>query len=86
MLPADKHLPSFLPALDTGTVGRLLAAALIPRHIGAGDLKVERFSCCARKRAVILYRAELYDSRSERSPHVAVMHEENASPEWLVCQ
>jgi hypothetical protein len=66
MLTADRDLPGFLPALDAVKVARLLEAKVIPRHMELRDLKVERFRYRASKRAIVLYYAELYGSRSGR--------------------
>jgi hypothetical protein len=63
MLTADKDLPGFLPALDTATVGRLLAAA-IPPHLKLRGLKFERFSYDPGEWAMIQYDADLDDPRS----------------------
>jgi hypothetical protein len=69
MFTADRTLPGLLLALDVGTVGRLLAAEVIPRHMELRSLKVERFRYDAWDPATIptiLYDAELYTTRSGR--------------------
>jgi hypothetical protein len=64
VLTADRDLPGFLPALDAATVGRLLAAEVIPPHMKLGDLRVERFTYDPGESAIILYIAELDDPRA----------------------
>ena len=64
MMIADKALTAVSPALDTGKVGRLLAAEVIPRHLELRDLKVKRLRYHPGECATILYDAKLYDSRS----------------------
>ena len=69
MLTSDKLLPGLRPALDVGTVGPLLAAAVIPRHMELRSLKVERFRYDPGDRATvptIVYDAEFSAGRSGR--------------------